>query len=91
VVIVDTWHRMTPVYQILPSILDEILMCGVEKDDILIVMAHGVHASLTEENMIQKKLSRKVYSRFKVFEHTRFDKNVKFDFVGFSVLVTLYG
>ena len=34
--------------------------------------------------MTQKKLGRKVYSRFKVFEHTRFDKNVKFDFVGFS-------
>ena len=54
-VIVDTWDRMTPVYQILLSILDEILMCGVEKDDILIVMAHGVHASLTEEKYDPKK------------------------------------
>jgi nickel-dependent lactate racemase len=81
VILVDTWHRQTPVYKILPPILRELEGGGVEEKNIRIVMGHGVHWPDRKDKVIEK-LGAEIPQKFQVLHHTQWSKNLSF--VGWS-------
>jgi nickel-dependent lactate racemase len=64
----DDWTRPTPVYRIMPVVIDRLLSHGVKKGNIRIIVARGTHAALSREQMIQK-LGSEIVERFPVENH----------------------
>jgi nickel-dependent lactate racemase len=60
--------RPTPSARLLPYILDELRGAGIPDEDILIVIALGVHRPMTK-NEINESLSAEVCQRYRVINH----------------------
>jgi len=64
----DDWTRPTPVYRIMPVVIDRLLSHGVKEENIRIIVARGTHATLSREQMMQK-LGSEIVERFPVENH----------------------
>ncbi|MDD4089204.1 MAG: nickel-dependent lactate racemase [Tissierellia bacterium] len=67
VIVTSDITRPVPSYKILPSILDEIYEAGVNKEDIVVVLALGSHRTHTDEEKI-KLVGQKVYNEVKCID-----------------------
>ncbi|NLC03820.1 MAG: DUF2088 domain-containing protein, partial [Tissierellia bacterium] len=61
VIITSDITRPVPSYKIIPAILDELYMAGVDKEDIKVILALGSHRVHTEEEKL-KLLGERVYN-----------------------------
>jgi nickel-dependent lactate racemase len=67
-IITDDGTRQTPVREMLPTLLSEILGCGVDKEAVDIVVGLGTHAPMTQDALIHK-LGSEVIDNFRVAQH----------------------
>lgn len=67
VIITSDITRPVPSYKIIPSILDEIYEAGINKEDIVVVLALGSHRVHTDEEKI-KLLGERVYNEVKCID-----------------------
>ena len=71
-ILVDDHTRTTPVKKILPRLLRELEMAGIQSSRIKILIALGTHRSMTEEEII-KKFGEDVPKRYPIFNHQWWD------------------
>lgn len=64
----DDNTRLTPAHRLLPPLLGALGKAGVPDRKISILMALGTHRAMTEGEMLAK-VGRKVYGRFRIFNH----------------------
>lgn len=67
VIITSDITRPVPSYKIIPSILDELYKIGVDKEDIVVVLALGSHRAHTDEEKI-KLLGERVFNEVKCID-----------------------
>jgi len=65
---VDDWARLTPVSQILPTLLEELQAGGVRSEDIDIVVALGTHRIMPRE-ALSERLGETVFQQYRVSQH----------------------
>lgn len=70
-IIVSDTTRPIPSYQILPAILNEIHACGVEKKNVVIVCALGIHRKMTEKE-IEIAIGENIVIQYKVVQPTNY-------------------
>jgi len=75
VIIFDDMTRPTKVWQMLPSLLDELHRGGVTDDRIIFVMATGGHGARMLPDFA-KKLGEEITERFYVFNHNPYENLV---------------
>ena len=70
VVLVDDHTRATPVSQILPPLLDELQVGGVQDGDVTILITHGTHRPSSDEE-VRRKVGEDIYDdeRFRIVQH----------------------
>ena len=73
VILVDDNTRLTPVKEIIPYVLNELLEVGVSEKKITILVATGTHRSMTDLEL-HEKLGSNVCDRFKIEQHNYKDK-----------------
>ena len=66
-IVVDDNTRVTPVEKVLPLLIDELNLAGVEDNQITVIIALGTHHFMSEEQ-IEKRVG-KCYGRVKVINH----------------------
>jgi nickel-dependent lactate racemase len=76
VILFDDLARPTPVYKILPFVLQELEKGGVDRDNISLVCAYGCHRPLVRGEMI-KKLGRRAVETYPVFNHNVYEHHLK--------------
>jgi len=54
VVITDDWGRPTPAHRVLPAVLREVELAGARREDVTVITASGVHAPMSEEDLVRK-------------------------------------
>ncbi|KIX13268.1 lactate racemase domain-containing protein [Dethiosulfatarculus sandiegensis] len=67
-IITDDGTRQTPVREMLPPLLSELLGCGLDKEAIDIVVGLGTHAPMTQDALAHK-LGPEVFKNFRVSQH----------------------
>jgi nickel-dependent lactate racemase len=67
-IIVDDISRPTPVYKIVPYVLEELIRTGVKKSNINFIFALGTHRPMTKKEMIMK-LGKDIVDEYRVFNH----------------------
>lgn len=68
VILVDDHTRATPVALILPPLLDELRVGGVQDEDVTILITHGTHRQSRDEE-VRRKVGEHVYGRFRIVQH----------------------
>ncbi|MFC1803230.1 lactate racemase domain-containing protein [Thermoproteota archaeon] len=71
VIIFDDMTRPTPVYLLVPHILEELNKGGITDDHIRFISALGSHAPMDREDLV-KKLGENIVEEFPVFNHNPF-------------------
>jgi nickel-dependent lactate racemase len=66
--IVDDITRPTPVYKVMPQVLDRLNKVGIKDENITVMVALGTHRPMTREEM-EKKIGKEVVDRIKVMQH----------------------
>lgn len=74
-IIVDDPTRATPVSQMLPPILHELLTAGIAGKNITIVMALGTHRPASQRDL-ETKIGKDVLREYRVFQHNCHAKNL---------------
>ncbi len=82
VLVVDDGSRPTPVPQILPVVIEELLAGGARLEDITLVAALGVHRAM-EESELQLRIGAEYGNRLKIVTHDCDDLD-KLAFLGTS-------
>ena len=72
-IVADDLTRMTPCHKIVPILLDELNVAGVEDKNIKLIIGLGTHRPMTENEIIQR-FGKQVVDRIRVVNHTPFDK-----------------
>jgi nickel-dependent lactate racemase len=72
VILFDDMTRITRAAKIVPFILEELAMAGIQDDQIRFMAAVGTHGPLNASDFV-KKLGRDVVARFPVYNHNPFD------------------
>lgn len=80
VVVVEDMTRPTPVARILPALLTELHVLGLDNDSIRFVMALGCHRQMPRQEMV-KKLGASVVGEYEVLNH---DLDGEFSYCGRS-------
>jgi nickel-dependent lactate racemase len=76
--LVDDVTRRTPIAEVLPVVIDELVENGVKEEDIKIWIARGMHRDMTLDEQ-KEKVGREIYERFKTSVHNYEDlKNLVF-------------
>ncbi|MFQ5821842.1 MAG: lactate racemase domain-containing protein [Candidatus Heimdallarchaeota archaeon] len=75
VIIFDDMTRPTRVSEIVPFVLEELQVAGIQDSQIRFICALGAHGVLTLE-AFQKKLGRDIPARFPVYNHNVYDNCV---------------
>lgn len=71
-ILFDDMARPTPVYEIVPFLLQELEQAGVQDQQVRFIAALGAHGAQTA-NDFRKKLGQEVLDRFPVYNHHPFD------------------
>lgn len=72
VILFDDMSRPTKAAEIVPFILEELAMAGVEEDQIQFICALGTHGPLTAYDFA-KKLGENIIARFNVYNHNVYE------------------
>jgi len=72
VILFDDMTRVTRAAKIVPFILEELALAGIQDDQIRFIAATGTHGPLNTSDFV-KKLGRDVVARFPVYNHNPFD------------------
>jgi lactate racemase len=67
-IVVDDYSRNTPLYLILPEVLNEIYSAGIQKQNIRILIASGTHRKMTEAEKLSK-LGAQVMVDHQILDH----------------------
>jgi nickel-dependent lactate racemase len=86
VVIVDDWGRPTPVYLIVPTVIEELRKAGSKDEDISFITASGMHNPMNKEDL-ERKLGKEIVENFKCYSHDGGDI-AQLKFIGISDLGT---
>ena len=74
VVIVDDLTRLTPLREILPTVLELLCSNGVEDDDIEIIVGLGSHRAMTDAE-IANRVGPEIAERFTISQHDCLDED----------------
>jgi len=72
VIVFDDLSRGTPVKKIAPIVLDELLTCGVKRENINFLCAIGLHAAHTSADFV-KKLGKEIVENYPIYCHNPFE------------------
>ena len=72
-IFIDDYTRGTPVSKILPHVLEELEVAGVEDRQITVLTAQGTHREMTEAELMEKL--GPFYGRFPVHQHRWLDSS----------------
>lgn len=75
-IIVNDITRPTPYEIILPPLLDELKQIGIKKDNIIFIIATGIHRSNSPEE-IEEIFGENIFSAYKFFNHNCDDPHLK--------------
>ena len=75
VIIFDDMTRPTPVADIAPIVIEDLLAGGMDEDDITFVSALGNHGPLNNHDL-RKKLGVDILERFRVYNHNAYENCV---------------
>ncbi|MDD5014115.1 MAG: nickel-dependent lactate racemase [Atribacterota bacterium] len=75
-IIVNDITRPTPYEVILPPLLDELHQIGIKKENIIFIVATGIHRSNTQEE-IKEIFGENIFSAFKFINHNCDGPNLK--------------
>jgi len=75
VIAVDDISRPTPVYRILPLIMDELKRAGIKEKDVRIIVSLGAHRPMLREDLI-KKVGENTWNLVAIFNHHPFENLV---------------
>jgi len=67
-IVTDDNTRQTPVQRLLPPVLDELSLAGVEKEDITILIGLGTHRPMTLME-IEMKFGKDIPSQYRIMNH----------------------
>jgi len=73
-IVVDDYTRTTPVQKILPRLLKELGIGGIQPGGIKILVALGTHRPMTEEEVI-KKLGEEIPKQYPILNHQWWDSS----------------
>ena len=76
VIIFDDIYRPTPIYRIVPFVLNELARGRIKEDRIRFVAGNGAHRLMDRQDFI-KKLGEEIIERFFVFNHNVYDHTVE--------------
>jgi len=76
VIVFDDLSRGTPVKKIAPIVLDELLTCGVKRENINFLCAIGLHAAHTRADFV-KKLGKEIVENYPIYCHNPFENNLQ--------------
>ncbi len=77
-ILIDDHTRGTPIWRMMPYLLDELRAAGVSDSDITLLTAPGTHRLMSEEEL-KKKLGE-FYGRFALYQHRWLDELNLHDF-----------
>ncbi|MHA1292659.1 MAG: nickel-dependent lactate racemase [Promethearchaeota archaeon] len=83
-IVVDDMTRTTPISKILPYILEELHIGGVEDEQITILLALGAHRPMTRQDCILK-LGKEITDKYKIENHHPYEN---LEFLGESKIGT---
>lgn len=67
-IVVDDISRPTPASKLLPKIINQIVESGFNLQNVIIVMALGLHREMTKEE-IEEKIGKETYKKIKCINH----------------------
>lgn len=76
VIIIDDLARPTPVYRIIPYVLEEFQAAGIKAEDVRILVGTGTHGR-QDETALANKIGREAYDACRVIVHN-YKKNTKY-------------
>ena len=65
VIVIDDMTRPTPIYKILPSVLEELKKANIKENQITILLAIGAHRPMTRSDCILK-LGEEIVTKFRI-------------------------
>ncbi|MFW9822333.1 MAG: nickel-dependent lactate racemase [Candidatus Thorarchaeota archaeon] len=68
VIVIDDMTRPTPIYKILPFVIEELKSAGVQENQITILLAIGAHRPMTRHDCILK-LGEEIVKKFRIENH----------------------
>jgi len=75
IILVDDLSRPTQAYRIIPFILRELKLAGIEEKFITFLISIGAHRPLTKQDLI-KKLGGEIVNKFKIINHNPYFNNI---------------
>lgn len=72
-IVIDDITRPLPSQEILPPLISELTSSGIKEEDIIIIIATGLHRKLTKQE-ISKLVGKEVVDRIKVINHDPYSK-----------------
>ena len=73
-ILVDDYTRATPVWLILPHLLNRLKSCQVRAEDITLLVSTGTHRPCTESELLGK-LGKDIYGHYRTEQHDCNDKS----------------
>jgi nickel-dependent lactate racemase len=73
-ILADDYTRTTPVQKILPRLMKELEIGGIQPSGIKILVALGTHRPMTEEEMV-KKFGKEITQRYTLLNHNWWDRS----------------
>ena len=67
-IISDDITRTTPVWRIMPFLMEELSAAGVPDEQVCVVMALGTHRAMSNEEIV-RKIGREAFDRFRIENH----------------------
>ena len=72
-IVIDDITRPLPSQEILPPLINELTLSGIKEEDIIIIIATGLHRKLTKQE-INRLVGKEVVDRVKVINHDPYSK-----------------
>jgi len=72
-IVIDDITRPLPSPEILPPLINELTLSGIKEEDIIIIIATGLHRKLTKQE-INRLVGKEVVDRVKVINHDPYSK-----------------
>jgi len=72
---VDDMTRPTEGYRLMPFVLEELEQAGIERENIVVIMALGSHRALTRQDLV-KKFGEQIVRNYRIHNHCPFDNLV---------------
>ena len=73
-IISDDYTRPTPVKDVMPSLIKQLNESGISDDDIVIVVAAGIHREMTSDELTEK-LGSNIVKQFRIVQHRSEDES----------------